>query len=46
MTASNWKARKPSSWDPLLGTKELREKMEKRQQFAASGEGSSVGMVL
>jgi len=38
---SSWKGRKPNSWDPLLETEELREDLEKRQQFAVSGDGSS-----
>lgn len=39
---SNWKVGEPNSWDPLLETGELREELEKRQQFAVSGDGSSL----
>ena len=30
-TVRNWKVRKPSSWDPSLGTVELTVEWEKRQ---------------
>lgn len=40
-TVSNWKVGKPNSWDPLLETGELREELEKRQQFAVPGDSSS-----
>jgi len=38
LIVSNWKGKQPNSWDPLLETGELREDLEKRQQFAVSGE--------
>jgi len=40
-TVSHCKVSKPNIRDPLLETGELREDLEKRQQFAVSGGGSS-----
>jgi len=41
LIVSNWKGKKPNSWDPLQETGELRQDLEKRQQLAVSGDGSS-----
>ena len=40
-TVSNWKVRKLNRWDPLPKSGELREEVDKRQQFAVSGDSSS-----